>query len=220
MQKPFSSSGGWTGPTWQLISLVLTRRFQTGWLRVHFWGKLKLQSGEVLNLGVLSASPTDAIWSLWFFMLTKLEVLPDCYAPSGFRFKVSRPAPLPLFFYLMTVSDGAHYVSGPPLCLSGIVTFTIQTTCHSLVQGDFLICLCVLIFDHLYSNFWQPMSVGGLGLGHVSLTWFPSLLASLLLLFPWAGVSSLLKHKLALYGFQLLAWNWGSGLIKSHVPQG
>ena len=126
----------------------------------------------------------------------------------------SRGPPTPPFFFnLMTVSGGAYYVSGPPLCLSGIVTFAIQTTCHSLVQGDFLIRLCVLIFDHLCSNFWQPMSIGGLGLGHVSLTWFPSLLASLLLLFPWAGVSSLLKHKSALCGFQF--WRGTGGLDSS-----
>lgn len=95
---------------------------------------------------MLSASPSDAVWSLWFFMSTKLEVLSDCYAPSGFRFKVSRPPTPPFFFNLMTVSDGAYSVSGPPLCLSGIVKFTIQTTCHSLVQGDFLMvvfgCVC------------------------------------------------------------------------------
>ena len=44
----------WRGPLWRLTSLVLTRKFQTVWLRSHFWGRLKLQLSSILNLCLIS----------------------------------------------------------------------------------------------------------------------------------------------------------------------
>lgn len=52
----------------------LARKFQTGWLNLHFWEKLKLQLGHVLKLGVVSwaFNPSDAILGLWFFFFNKM----------------------------------------------------------------------------------------------------------------------------------------------------
>ena len=39
---------------WGMKGAVLTWQFQTGWLRLHFWGRSKLQLSQVLSLGLLS----------------------------------------------------------------------------------------------------------------------------------------------------------------------
>lgn len=54
-----SSFGGWQGPMWQMTSSVLTRKFQTDWLRLHFGGRLKLQLGQFGDVGL--AQVTDCI---------------------------------------------------------------------------------------------------------------------------------------------------------------
>lgn len=48
----------------------LTRKFQTGWLRLHFWEKLKLQLDQVLNLGLVSWAfgTSDAILGCGFLL--------------------------------------------------------------------------------------------------------------------------------------------------------
>ena len=51
MARVLSSSLVWKEPTGQITLLVLGQRFQTGWLRLRFSEKLKLQLDEVLNLG-------------------------------------------------------------------------------------------------------------------------------------------------------------------------
>ena len=45
--------GGWMGSVRQVTSLLLTGKFQTDWLRLHSWERLKLQLGQVLSLGWL-----------------------------------------------------------------------------------------------------------------------------------------------------------------------
>ena len=44
---------GTKGSMRYITSLVLARKFQTDWLRLHSWGRLKLQLGKVLNLHLL-----------------------------------------------------------------------------------------------------------------------------------------------------------------------
>lgn len=46
--------GGWRGPTGQISSLVLTRKFHTGSLKLDYWGRSKLQLSQVLSLGLAS----------------------------------------------------------------------------------------------------------------------------------------------------------------------
>ena len=69
-----SSSGEWgsewRGPLLQMTSLGLTRKFQTVWLRLHFWWGLRLQLGYVSSWGIMASSISYAFWSLWFFSLT------------------------------------------------------------------------------------------------------------------------------------------------------
>ena len=43
--------GGQVGSLRLITSLLLTRKFQTVWLRLHSWERLKLQLGQVLSLG-------------------------------------------------------------------------------------------------------------------------------------------------------------------------
>lgn len=48
----FSFYGRWRGLKWQIISLVFTRKFLAGWLRLCFWEWFKQQLGQVLNLSL------------------------------------------------------------------------------------------------------------------------------------------------------------------------
>ena len=49
-----SSSEGCKEPMQWITSLMLTKKAQTGWLTLHFWCRLKLQVGQVLNLDLVS----------------------------------------------------------------------------------------------------------------------------------------------------------------------
>lgn len=58
--------GGRVGSLRPITSLLLTRKFQTVWLRLHSWERLKLQLGQVLSLGWLppGLSTSDSIGGL------------------------------------------------------------------------------------------------------------------------------------------------------------
>ena len=55
--------GGWREAGDGLPYWCLTRKFQTGWLGLYFWERLKLQLGQLWNLGLVS---------LAFFFLTQV----------------------------------------------------------------------------------------------------------------------------------------------------
>lgn len=59
MKLTYFSFGGWRGPTGEMTSLLLTRKFQKGQLRLHSWGRSKLQldrSWEII------AIPSEDVW--------------------------------------------------------------------------------------------------------------------------------------------------------------
>ena len=65
---PLLPPGDGEGPHDWLPYWSLTRKFQPGRLRLHFWERLKLQVDQALNLGLVSwaFSTSDAILGLWF----------------------------------------------------------------------------------------------------------------------------------------------------------
>ena len=54
-----------------MTSLGLTRKFQTVWLGLHFWWRLRLQLGYVSSWGSMASSISYAFWSLWFFLFNR-----------------------------------------------------------------------------------------------------------------------------------------------------
>ena len=67
--------GGQRKPRRQTTSLVLTRKFQTSWLKIMFLGEVEtaIRSGITCRFGSQGLRHKDTVWGLWFFSLTSLQ---------------------------------------------------------------------------------------------------------------------------------------------------
>ena len=64
----------WRGPTWPMTSSILTWKFLTGWLRLHFWWwRSKLWLSQVLSLDLVWALAQATPSGAWGFLSHTLK---------------------------------------------------------------------------------------------------------------------------------------------------